>query len=261
MFRRKFGLIFLALSVASVLGIADQLDVSVHSTTGWLEVDASSGMAWMSFNAVGEFDANVLVSSQAHDLFDTDIYAFSSSEASFMFVGSQDFFDNNNEVFTSAYASGDTYAFMNLRFDTSMYIVQLEESDHHQDFLAAGGAYAIGYGMMIRDRDSLDASAWVQVGLEGEGGAVMGANQWFPVAQGSYGWGNPDSIVAPNPPGYYHPVNYAVASGEGDFYLSMFGENYVQLGNAVVMPGGGTLDAFGNFSDGFQFFWDSTVVR
>lgn len=235
--------------------------LSLNTTSGWLDVWASDIHADMNFHAEGAFSTELWIEGVGSGMFDTDVLASSSSPAFFYFSGSQDLFGyTNNQVAVYAHAEGDTSASMNLRFDNSMYVVQLERHNTGEDFLAGSGDYFLAYGMAIQDRDTFVISASVQVSLSGSGAGSLDTTQWFPAATGSYGWGNPDSIQSPNVPGYYHPYNTADATGVGTFGLILSGSNYVSF-NGFELPGGGILDLGGQFFDGFSGSWDAAVVR
>lgn len=235
--------------------------LSVNTTSGGLEVGAWDTCADMKFRAGGAFSTELWIKGDGPGMFDTDVLASSSSLAIFDFTGWQRLSGyTNNQVAVYAHAEGDTSASMNLRFDNSGYVVQLERHDTGEDFLAGSGDYMLSYGMAIQDRDTLDFSASVEVLLYGSGAGSLDTTQWFPAATGSYGWGNPDSIQSPNVPSSYHPYNTADATGAGWFDFKLFGSHYVSF-NGFELPGGGTLEIGGSFSNGFSGMWDAAVVR
>jgi len=166
--------------------------------------------------------------------------------------------DNNAVV--AALVDGDEVT-MNLRFDQSNYVVQLERHDTSEPLLTStGDNYWVGLAAALI---SSSGHGFPDVGyvieIEGYNGfAVIDTNQWHPTVVLSYGWGNPDVIHAPAPAGYYTPVNYVYATGYGSVHEQGFGTHYVSW-NGYVMPNGGTFEFTAEYSGEFYAQPDVTV--
>ncbi len=120
-----------------------------------------------------------------------------------------------------------------------------ERHDTGKDLLGASGAdYSVGYAMNIVDKTSGASSAGVAVSINDVGStggsASLDTNQWHSTAIGTYGWGSPDNINAPNPPGYYTPKNTVAGSGSGVLVISALGNNFLNTSTNVNMPEGGS---------------------
>lgn len=232
---------------------------------GSVELQAVNDNSWAHFFGSGNFGAEVWITDVGQGMMDTDVLARAKSGfAVFYFEGWQNLFGyTNDQVWATAFVQGTGEAFMNLRYDNSMYIVQLERHDNKAGpFLYASGEYSIGYGMSIYDPDDRKFTAGVNVALSGGGWGAFAPGQWFPVATGSYGWGDYDSVFSPIPPGYYHPVNYASAGGQGNFQMNLYGEHYLKFnGGTIELPGGGAFHLDVEFFDGMNFAWYDTIVR
>ena len=209
-----------------------------------------------SFHGSGQFTGDVWSNDHGNYL-DTDVDVSSSSGAMLQFNAWQNLAGyTNNRVETSSYAMGST-AGMNIRFDNSMYVVQLERHDTGKDLLtASGSAFGIGYLMAIADKTTFIQSAFVKAEVYDDplldgGSATIDTNQWHPTATGSYGWGSPDSIVSPSDPGYYTPTNTVSATGSGMFNLEGYGANSVFM-NGLSFGGGSHISMSGPFFGGMS---------
>lgn len=232
--------------------------------SGTISVEAGDDNAWMQFFGQGTFSSDLWITDAGHGMFDTDILAWSGegNEAYFGFSGWQNLFGyTNNRVVANAFVWGDNEAFMNLRFDNSMYVVQLERVDPNAGpLLYANGSYGMAYGMNIEDKDTAEVSAYMSVGLFGDGWGMFDNSHWFPNAVGSYGWGNPDGITFPTYSDTYHPYTIVAAGGSGNFNMQLYGQNYLFFGG-LELPGGGSLSVGANFFDGMNVVWEAGWVR
>jgi len=226
--------------------IASEVEVNMDVDSGSVDVSVDNDNAGVGFTGVGSFSGS-LNSVEQGSYLDTNVVVGSSTDASLNFGGYQElsgYTDNAVEVET--FASGDN-VYMNNRFDNSNYVVYLTRGDTGSDFLSGSGEYALGWRMAIVDGE--DSSAGVEVSLYGEGSGRFDTNQWHPVSAGTYGWGSPDSINAPQKPGYYTPENVVEATGEGSYMQYTYGDNNVEANGFVL--GGGSITTVANFNSGF----------
>ena len=248
---------FLVLGMLSGTAAATSFHTNFSVVAGSVSATAGNTDAYANFNAMGSFTGDFWSNTQGNYL-DTDVEVHSTTWASLGFSGWQNLAGyTNNRVMAHAWALGNT-ADMNLRFDNSMYVVQLERHDTSKDFLAASGSrYWTGFDFGIQDSDTSDYSAEVRIEVfddpSGDGGsAFIDTNQWHPTAIGSYGWGNPDGLVSPGKPGYYTPVNTVSATGSGIYRQFGYGANSLYY-NGMNMPGGGSATTTASFNNGFSF--------
>ena len=261
---RKWLVVFFVCALSSLAyGIDSHIG---FEGAGTISVEASDDNSWAYFFGQGVFEADVWIADVGYGMMDTDVHAWAQpgyGGAAFKFEGWQNLFGyTNDRVVVNAAAWGNEEAFMNLRFDNSDYVVQLERHDIYAGpFLYANGTYGISYGMAIYDPDDDENTAWMSVGLFGNGEGELGASHWFPVATGVYPWGEPNVIVGPSS-SYYKPYSYASAGGSGNFVLGLFGSNYLKFdGGALELPGGGEFNLNVEFFDGMEFNWDETIVK
>lgn len=216
-----------------------------------VDVTADNTDAHSEFHALGDFSATYTATSSGPYI-DTGVQASTTTGADFAFSGWQKLsgYTNNNVVFNTL-ASGTT-ANMNNMFDNSNYVVQLERVDTSKDFLSASGSsYVIGWNMQIVDRTTPTTSnAGTQMEIAGSGSAILDSGQWFPTSTGYYGWGSPDSISAPDKPGYYTPVNTISATGSGTFAQSAYGTHSLQFNGFNFGAGSATFG--GSFTGGMS---------
>jgi hypothetical protein len=214
-----------------------------------MDVDVVDDMGHIHFHADGSFSGILDIVTQNPGMFDTDIDFTSLSPANFHFSGEQKLFGyTTDEVYCYAAAGGSSSASMNLRFDQSMYVVQLERHDTSRDFLSGSGMYYVGWGMGIQDSTGTSLTG-CNVGLMGIGSGVLDSGQWFPTATGYYGWGGPNGWNAPDPPSYYTPVNTVSATGMGMFHQDANGPNSLTF-NGWSGAGSANFDYY--FSNGLS---------
>jgi len=245
------SLLLTAGTVSAQTSIHENFDVD----SGTVVTSIDNTDAHADFLGSGQFTGDLWSNDQGTYL-DTDVDVSSTSGGSLSFSGWQNLAGyTSNQVDVSAFAWGST-ADMNLRFDNSMYVVQLERHDTSQDLLAASGSwYGTGFQMGIFDGSSYSAQIGLRVDddTSGDGGsASIDTNQWHTTSTGSYGWGNPDGIVSPSPPGYYTPTNTVSATGSGVYTQYGYGANSLTY-NGMSMPGGGSALTTVSFASGFSF--------
>ena len=225
-----------------------------------VDIYADNTDAHSEFHGTGDFSSTFTVVTSGKYL-DSDVTASSSTGAGFNYYGWQNLAGyTNNRVETSAWTHGST-SNMNLRFDNSMYVVQLERHDTSNDFLSASGSgYNLGYQFGVSDGMIYSADMGIQLyddnSLDG-GSGTIDTNQWHPTATGSYGWGNPDGFESPNSPSYYTPTNTVSATGSGEYQQYGMGSSSLSY-NGMNMPSGGSANTMVSFNGGFTF---NPVVR
>ncbi|MHC1624658.1 MAG: hypothetical protein ACXQS2_01470 [Methermicoccaceae archaeon] len=244
---------FLAISVAG----ATSVDVSWNGQ-GAIDIYAENHGNFGAFVGEGDYITGEFHAVDDRRYIDTEVYAW-GADAYFEFSGVQKlagYTDNSAGVLI--FASGDA-AGVNIRFDQSMYRVELERVVNSEPLIAAeGGFYTLGLGVALFD-DSDDISAGYYIEVMGiDGIAAIGTNQWHPTAVIGYGWGNPDVIHAPDQPGYYTPINYVYAEGYGTVIERGFGEHYVNW-NGYEMPNGGEFEFTALYDGAFYGNPDVTV--
>ena len=259
---RKFGMLgVLLLCVLAATGVGSALSVSVHwNGNGQIFANVENGANYAELTGRGDYLEGSFWATSEGAYVDTDVFAYGEN-AMYKFEGSQKlagYTDNNANVF--ALVDGDE-VMMNLRFDQSNYVVQLERHDTSKPLLmSAGDDYwmTLGAALMSDDKYTFPDAGYT-IEIDGSDGfAVIDTNQWHPTAVFSYGWGNPDVIHVPAPAGYYTPVNYVHATGYGEVYEQGFGTHYVSW-NGYVMSNGGAFGFVAEYNGEFYAQPDVTL--
>ncbi|RLI72805.1 hypothetical protein DRO97_08590 [Archaeoglobales archaeon] len=254
---RSLVLVLLLVAIAVVPASATDLYASWDGS-GWISVVASNGNNYGSLEGYGEYISGYFSATDQGDYIDTNVMAM-AEDGGYYFDGLQELagYTSNNAI-VYAWTYGE-FAGLNLRFDQSMYVVQLERVDTSYPLIGASGdVYNYGFYVGLQDRNTRTTSAEYSIDVYGSGFSYVDTNQWHPTVEWTYGWGNPDTINAPTPPGYYTPTNTIYAEGSGTVSEYGFGANYVNW-NGYEMPTGGWFSFVGNFNDGFVAHPDVTV--
>jgi len=255
-----FGLLICLLVIIS--GVAGATSVNVHwDGSGMIFVHTNNGNNYGELYGSGKYIVGDYFAEDDYGSFiDVDVYAY-GNKANYEFWGVQELSGyTSNNVGVYSWVKGSSDVLMNLRYDQSHYVVQLERHTTSEPLLAGSGKrYNIGYDAVIFDRNTGVVSAEYFVKVKGTyGSATIDTNQWHSTVQWTYGWGKPDSINAPTPPGYYTPINYIDAYGLGKVIERGFGVNYVNW-NGYEMSYGGNFRFVANYGGEFHGQPDVTV--
>ena len=241
-------LTLLALLVGNAAAVEFETVFDVGS--GRVDVDVTNTEADVQFTGIGSFGGR-MASQDTGNYLDTDVEVDSVAGATFEFAGRQELAGyTNNEAYTYARTVGTEEAGMNLRYDNSMYVVQTERVNTGKDFLRATGSFDHILEVGVRDKDTQDVSAYSRIDFYGDGTSRIDTNQWHATATVSYGWGNPDRLVAPNLPGYYTPTNEVEATGSGNYEQRTYGQNRI-VHNGFESTNGGLATTTVSFSGVF----------
>lgn len=256
---RKLGTVVVLLAVCLLaVGVVGATSVDVSwSGSGDIYVNAENNGNYAEFSGYGAYISGDFLARDDGSYIDTSVYAFGLG-AHYDFTGMQKLAGyTRNSAGVIAWSEGD-YAQMNLRFDQSMYRVELERTNNHRPLLhGSGDHYSIGLGAVLSDGNTASAMYSIEVtGIDGV--AEINTNQWHPTVVFGYGWGNPDSINIPDRPGYYTPTNHVSAVGYGEVTEYGFGSHYVNW-NGYEMPNGGEFEFTAHYDGAFSAHPDVTL--
>ena len=240
-----FVLLLLSFFAVPALGAVIDIDLHDDNTNIYIDgADPSGGMV---------FDLDVF--NAGNDMFDIELNAtYGGLGSGLNFYAEQALIGYTTDwSYAEVHAGvlGGSYG-MNIRFDESMYVTQLERKNTGLDLVYAGGFfYDVGWEVGIKDGAMGNLLASGLVDVSGSGSCALDTNQWHSTGVMYYGWGNPDGFVAPNPPSYYTPVNTITATGSGVYTQIVSGTNEVTLGGLTV-PGPVTIPIIFPFTNGIS---------
>ena len=238
--------VLLLLSFFTVPAFAAVIDIDLHDENTNIYIDGMDPSGTMVFD-LDVFPAPL-------DMFDVELHTSTGVESGSWvnFYAEQALIGYTTDWTYAEVHTGASYGIsgMNIRFDESMYITQLERKNTSLDLVyAAGFFYDVGWEVGILDSAGGNKLAFGYVDVSGVGSCALDTSQWFATGEMYYGWGNPDGFVATYPPGYYTPVNTITATGIGYYDQAVYGSNEATFGGLTV-PGPVLIPLQFGFSNG-----------
>ena len=238
--------VLLLLSFFAVPAFGAVIDIDLHDNNSNIYIDGQDPSGTMFFD-LDVFNAG-------NDMFDVELQTSTGPEmgAWINFYAEQKLLGYTTDwSYAEVHSAAIGFSNLNVRFDESCYISELERKNTYLDLVSASGLYSVGWEVGIKDGPMGNQLAYGYVDVSGIGSCALDTNQWHATGILSYGWGNPDSFTAPSPPSYYTPVNTITATGSGVYTQIVSGTNEVTLGGLTV-PGPVTIPIIFPFTNGIS---------
>lgn len=234
-----------------VLATSVHVQYGMDSGTVSTYVDETSGNSHSEFHGTGDVNGDLWSDDQSYGMLQTDVLASGAGGTDLQFIATQ-IFPNGGSTYGEIYAGGSDTAYMNARMQSSGYVFEMERHlSNSNPIVSASGAsgYGLYHELQTNTSGGMNAQSTIQLGGSGSGSFDM--NQWHASGVSSYGWGGPNNVNTPSPPGYYTPTLTVSATGSGQYMQTGLGLNSLTY-NGFSMPGGGSASTFANFGGGFS---------
>ena len=246
-------LVALTVLATPVLATSVYTQYGMYSGNVDTYIDDTAMASHSKFHAGGDAWGELWANDQSYGMLQTDALVSSTGGGGLTLIAWQNF-PNNGYTYGELDAWGTSSAYMNARMQSSPYVFQIERHDSNSHPIVSASGASGNYGLYHKlytetPTGTMNAQSWIS--LMGSGSGSFDMNQWHASGESTYGWGGPNNVNVPNPPGYYTPTFTVSATGSGTYDQYGYGANSMNY-NGFYMPGGGVATTKASFFGGFS---------